>query len=91
MNNNKIIINAILEYEIEFDGFFIYRYNNVKDFLNNLTKEIETNGCEEFLDCYKIYFNNINNTNSTNKKRLALQNLISTLTDTLIIPKNTID
>jgi len=89
MDNNKIA-NMILEYEMKFDGCFIHGYKTNEEFLNDLTKEIKTNGTEELLKCYKIYFNSMNNsmnnTNSTNKKRLALQNLISTLTNALIIP-----
>jgi len=51
----------------------------IKKFLNDLTKEIKTNGISELLECYMILSNSMNDTNSTDEKRLEIRKLISLL------------
>jgi hypothetical protein len=75
---NKLV-NAIAEYETKFNGNLKSGYKDNKEFLNDLTNEIESDGTVEILEYYKIDLVSRNNTNSTEERRLALRNLITLL------------
>ena len=76
MNKDKA-----LNYEVNFNGGLISTYKKdmveyKAEFLNDLTKEVKLNGVGEILDYYTTYVISMNDTNSTNEKRLAIKELI---------------
>ena len=75
----ELIINKINEYETKFNGNLKYGYECEIEFINDLSNEIKTNGTNEIIEYYKTYLKSMNDTNSTNEKRTAIENLISLL------------
>jgi hypothetical protein len=76
---NMSKVNAILEYEMKFNGWLKYFYEKEEEFLNDLNNEVKTNGVSDVLEYYKTYLKSLNDTNSTTEKRMEIKKLISLL------------
>jgi len=77
MKNIKGIVKEIVKYESEFNGGLIFSYkSNIEEFKNDLVNEIHKNGAVEILEYYKTYLNSCNDTNSTERKRKELRDLV---------------
>lgn len=74
---NILIVNEIIKYESNFNGFLLGGYNrNIQEFKNDLIYTIDNEGAGEILEYYKNELSGSNDTNSTKGKRKELSDLV---------------